>query len=68
MSASTHYTAVVEVTKTTLTPQQPGRYASDPPTPEKRSVDDVARIVVRAESRDALVEKVKGHIELLTDP
>lgn len=68
MSAE-HFTAVIEVSQTITQPATPARsgYDSAPATPATREVVDVARIVVRAGSLDALRAKVVGHVALLDE-
>lgn len=63
-----HYTATIEVTKTTHTaPATPsGSYGRGEVRPEpKREVIDVARVVIRAESLETLRDKVGRHVELI---
>jgi hypothetical protein len=61
-----HYTAVVEVTRTT--PEAPavadGPFSDRRPA-QARKVDEVARLVIRADSVRELVAKVQAHTALL---
>jgi len=72
MSAE-HYTATIEVTRTKRTPEtvSSGSYGRGEirtaPEP-KREVVDVARLVIRAETLDALRDKVGRHVELIDWP
>lgn len=62
-----HYTATIEVTKTTG-PQQPKNARGyDEGQPTKRKVTEVARITVRANSIVSLVQKINKHVELIDD-
>jgi len=69
MSAE-HYTATIEVTRTKRTPEtvSSGSYGRGEirtaPEP-KREVVDVARLVIRAETLDALRDKLGRHVELI---
>lgn len=65
-----HYTAVLVVSETTtLPPTVTGytdrRHTAPPPPEPKREAVEVAKIVVRAESLDALKEKLAAHAQLL---
>jgi hypothetical protein len=66
VAAGTHYTAVLEVQKVTVTDAVRGRYANDPTTPASRDVAEVARVVIRSESLTGLVAKLAAHAELLS--
>lgn len=68
MTAAAHFTATIEVTKTTHTPPAvaSASYGRGEVRPEpKREVVDVARVVIRAESLEALRDKVGRHVELI---
>jgi hypothetical protein len=64
--ADTHYTAVVEVQKVTNTAEARDRY-NNLTTHASRDVSEVARVVVRADSLEALVTKVKSHADLIVE-
>lgn len=62
----THYTATVEVTKTTHTPATTNtRGFPHTHEPAKRDVDKVAHIVIRADSLAELADKITAHTALL---
>lgn len=66
-----HYTAVLEVTKTTppappTTTYRDSRHPA-PADPSPRSVSEVARVVIRAASLEALVAKVGAHAALIEE-
>lgn len=64
---SAHYTAVVEISKTTPAqpaPTGPGRGLA---VPTERRVDEVARIIIRASSVAELREKVAAHVALVEE-
>ena len=66
--SDSHYTATIEVTKTTHTPatSASGSYGRREVRPDpKREVVDVARVVIRAESLETLRDKVGRHVELI---
>ena len=62
-----HYTATVEVTKTTdaYQPKNPRGYAEGERV--DRKVKEVARIVVRGNDLETLKEKLAKHIDLIDD-
>lgn len=65
-----HYTVTIEVTRTLVTKPDPHTnrsYSSTEPKAGTRKVEDVARMVVRADSIDALTSKATAHLELLKD-
>jgi hypothetical protein len=62
--ADTHYTAVVEVQKVTVSTEKRDRYNAITEH-AGRDVSEVARVVVRADSLEALVTKVKSHADLI---
>lgn len=67
---STHYTATVEVTKTVNTPAKPnarGYFEGDTTVPASREVVELARIVIRANTLDALRDKLESHVALLDE-
>jgi hypothetical protein len=68
VSASSHFTAVVEVQEVRVTPPSPGRpgpYDRQDPTAGSREVVEVARVIVRADDLDTLREKVAAHVALI---
>ena len=67
MSAEIHYTATVEVTRTTYKAEERGRYANDPPKPATREVEPVTRLVIRADTLDNLRKKITQHVALISD-
>ncbi len=62
-----HYTAVIEVTKTTdsYQPKNPRGYNEGNPT--ERKTKEVARLVVRDDDLERLKQKLAKHIELIDD-
>lgn len=71
---TTHYTAVVEVNKTTHTPPPPAptyrdnrAIAAAPTTGPSRDVAEVARLVIRADSLKGLADKLVAHVALLAE-
>jgi len=63
-----HYTATIEVTRTTRTPSAStsSGYGRGEVRPEpKREVVDVARLVIRADSLETLRDKVGAHVALI---
>lgn len=67
-----HFTATVEITKTTSTPPTPPAYTdrrhSSTPIAKvdpERSVDQLARFVIRESTLDALRDKVGAHVALI---
>lgn len=66
-----HFTATLQVTETsTPTPSSPSTYdrrISATPPKSEREVSEVAKLVVRAESLEALRGKLAKHVELLED-
>lgn len=61
-----HYTAVIEISHTRVKVEGPGRGMPGSET-RKKSVEDVARIVVRADSIEALITKATAHLNLVED-
>jgi hypothetical protein len=61
-----HYTAVLEVTAVDNVEEARDRY-NNVTTTAKRDVSEVGRVVVRAESLEMLVEKIKAHASLLAE-
>lgn len=66
MSAAQHYTAVLEIQRTTVTtPTSASRYdKAEPPT---REVVEVARVVIRSATLEDLREKIAAHAALVDD-
>lgn len=66
MSAAQHFTAVLEIHRTTVTtPTAASRYdKAEPPT---REVADVARVVIRSATLAGLQEKIAAHAALIDD-
>ncbi len=68
--AAEHYTAVVEITKTTHTPAPADpssrRFQSSPPE-SRREVVEVARVVLRAESLERLRDRLGAHVALIEE-
>jgi len=66
-----HFTAVLEVTQTIPPTPAPSssydRRVSPDPKPERR-VEEVARIVIRADSLDALATKLAAHVAIIKEP
>lgn len=61
-----HYTAVIEVTKTSTAPASPVQYQQrNEQKAPTREVQDVARIVVRAPELATLQTKVAAHVALI---
>jgi hypothetical protein len=63
---SGHFTAVLEVTKTTTTAEARDRY-DKVTTAASRDVAEIGRVVIRAESLESLVGKIKAHASLLAE-
>jgi hypothetical protein len=61
-----HYTAVLEVNKVDAVDEARDRYGNLT-TSAKRDVSEVGRVVVRADSLEMLVEKIKAHASLLAE-
>lgn len=61
---STHYTAIVDVTETITQDEVKDRYEKVV-TPASRTVSEVTKIVVRADTLGALVNKVHAHVALV---
>lgn len=62
-----HYTAIIQVNRTEVTTEPtPGRTIPTQVT-RKKNVREVAKIVIRADSMEALTQKVNAHISLLED-
>ncbi|UIW13235.1 hypothetical protein SEA_WARDA_53 [Arthrobacter phage Warda] len=64
MSATTHFTAVVEIHKTTTTP---GRTDYGKTTPDSREVAEVAKLVIRAATIESLRDKIAAHAALIEE-
>jgi len=64
VSVSTHYTAVLEISKVTNSTEERDRY-NNLTTAGGREVAEVARVVVRADNLEGLVAKVVTHAELI---
>lgn len=67
---ATHYTAVVTVHRTThVTPAPSSSYGRNDPRPEpaRESVDEIAKVVVRASTVEQLRAKVAAHVELIEE-
>lgn len=72
MPTPQHFTAVLEITQTERppapTPTTGYRNDREPaPTLPPREVRDVARIVVRADTLEALAAKLTAHVALVAD-
>jgi hypothetical protein len=61
---STHYTATVEVHKVDHTAAVTGRYENQN-VPASREVQEVARLVLRADTLEKLQTKLADHIALI---
>lgn len=62
-----HYTAIIQVNRTEVeTEPKLGRSIPTEVT-RKKAVREVAKIVIRADSMEALTSKVNAHISLLED-
>ncbi|QIG58529.1 hypothetical protein PQE18_gp51 [Arthrobacter phage DrSierra] len=65
MSASTHFTAVLSIEKATTTTPPAERYAkAEAPA---RVVSEVAKLVIRAGTIEALRAKVAAHVALIEE-
>ncbi|WGH21577.1 hypothetical protein SEA_ASCELA_54 [Arthrobacter phage Ascela] len=65
MSTTTHFTAVVEIHKTTTTAPPTERYAKAEPV--SRVTSDVAKLVIRAATVEALRDKIAAHAALIEE-
>lgn len=65
--AQPHYTAVVEITKTTPAQPAPSGGGRGLAIPVEREVAEVARLVIRAASVAQLREKVAAHVALVEE-
>ena len=61
-----HYTAHLEVSSTEHTSETSG-YGANQKTEHKREVIEVAKLVIRAESLEALSAKLQSHIGLIEE-
>lgn len=61
-----HFTAVVSITKVIETEAKVDPYGKQA-TPATRSVDEVAKIVVRDSDLDSLTNRVAKHLQLVED-
>jgi hypothetical protein len=57
-----HYTATVEVIEVSFTDKDHGH---NQPKTSERSVQDVARLVLRADTLDGLRDKLASHVALI---
>ncbi|USL85110.1 minor tail protein [Arthrobacter phage SWEP2] len=64
MTAGIHYTAVLEITKTTIVDEKRDRY-DKVEVQASRTVADVARVVVRSSTISGLKEKISAHADLI---
>ncbi|AZS08759.1 hypothetical protein KDJ02_gp38 [Arthrobacter phage Litotes] len=68
MSNTEHYTATVEVTRVSRTPDQPAHYNSNTrrheTKPGERVKEEIIKVTVRDETLRGLVEKVKAILEV----
>ncbi|WNN94010.1 hypothetical protein SEA_NITRO_54 [Arthrobacter phage Nitro] len=62
---SAHFTAVVEIHKTTTTAPPAERYAKAEPA--SREVAEVAKLVIRAATIESLREKIAAHAALIEE-
>lgn len=61
-----HYTAIIQVNRTEVTTTtSTNRFPAE--VTRTKSVREVAKLVVRADSMNALTQKVNAHIALLED-
>lgn len=69
MSATTHYTAVLDITETRREEPAPRTYdrrIQDKPEPGERTKSDVLKLVLRDESLPGLAEKLARHLAIHT--
>lgn len=62
MSKSEHFTAVVEINKTSISTES-GSYGK--PDEVNRQVAEVAKLVIRADTLDKLTDKIAVHVDLI---
>lgn len=67
MATEQHFTATVEVTKTSIGVSDPVRTSRVDGKPLDRAVQQVAHIVVRADTLEKLVTKLTEHVALVTE-
>lgn len=62
------YTAILDVVRTTTTPVPSTSSRYDSPTPEPKSVSsELAKVVVRADTLEALLARVTAHCALIDE-
>lgn len=64
--SETHFTAVIEITKT-VHKEPTTTYRGGEAKPAERGVQEVARIVVRADTLESLVAKAGAHLALVEE-
>lgn len=62
-----HYTALIEITKTSPEKREPTSGYNATPKVTPRSVTEVTRVVVRSTELFKLVEKIKAHVDLVEE-
>lgn len=67
---SDHYTAVIKITKTSISTPEPPSFStrdSPPKSDGTREVTEVANLAIRADSIEALTAKATAHLQLVED-
>lgn len=65
MATTTHYTAVLEIQRTTVSKAESHPYGKDPQA--TRETGEVVRLVVRADTLAALRDKLAAHVSLVDE-